>query len=169
MTIQFECPSCRKALKAPDETAGKKGKCPHCHGPIQVPEPVYEAEEYPTAEAIETTPGEADAAPAERGDRRPCPMCGEMIKATAAKCRFCGEILDEELRRSEKRKRAKKRDSDLSVVEYVCAILCSGIGCIIGIVWMIQGKPKGTKMFAISLISSIIWGAIRAALETLKR
>lgn len=28
------------------------------------------------------------------GDR-PCPYCGEMIKANAIKCRFCGEFLDE--------------------------------------------------------------------------
>lgn len=27
---------------------------------------------------------------------KPCPYCGEMIKATAVKCRFCGEFVDEE-------------------------------------------------------------------------
>ena len=27
-----------------------------------------------------------------------CPMCGELIKKTAKKCRHCGEILDEDLR-----------------------------------------------------------------------
>ncbi len=34
-------------------------------------------------------------------ERRPCPMCGEMIVATAAKCRFCGEIFNPELKRLE--------------------------------------------------------------------
>ena len=40
---------------------------------------------------------EAPAAPGpaeESGDRKPCPVCGEMIKEAARKCRFCGEILD---------------------------------------------------------------------------
>ena len=31
-------------------------------------------------------------------DRKPCPMCGEMIAATAKKCRFCGHYFDPSLR-----------------------------------------------------------------------
>src|SRR5205814_9903131 len=31
-------------------------------------------------------------------DRKPCPMCGEMIAASAVKCRFCGHYLDAKLR-----------------------------------------------------------------------
>lgn len=27
-------------------------------------------------------------------DRKPCPLCGEMIAAAARKCRFCGESFD---------------------------------------------------------------------------
>jgi len=55
--------------------------------------------------------------------------------------------------------------SKLQVGEWVLAILCSGIGCIMGIVWMIQGKPKGKKMFLISLVMQFVWGAVRAAIE----
>ena len=31
------------------------------------------------------------------GDRKPCPMCGEMIAASAVKCRYCGHYLDPSL------------------------------------------------------------------------
>ena len=41
------------------------------------------------------------------------------------------------------------------------AILCSGIGCIAGLVWMIQGKPKGMKMFGISILMAIFWSFVR--------
>jgi hypothetical protein len=33
-------------------------------------------------------------------ERKSCPACGESIAAVAKKCRFCGEIFDEELRRA---------------------------------------------------------------------
>jgi hypothetical protein len=45
MTIQFHCPTCKRKLRAPEASAGKKGKCPGCQKMFQVPAPVYEAEE----------------------------------------------------------------------------------------------------------------------------
>jgi hypothetical protein len=33
-----------------------------------------------------------------KSDLRPCPMCGELIKSSALKCRYCGEMVDEEER-----------------------------------------------------------------------
>ena len=68
-------------------------------------------------------------------DRSPCPACGEMIKTTAAKCRYCGEIFDETLRRAEK-KRATGEDADLSAGDWVLAVLCPNIACIMSLVWM---------------------------------
>ena len=89
------------------------------------------------------------------GDRGPaaCPMCGEMIIATAAKCRFCGEVFDPSKKQS--RRRGAMVGEDLTTGDIV-ALLCSGIGCIAGIVWMIQGKPKGLKMFGLSFAMAII-------------
>jgi hypothetical protein len=165
MPIQFDCPSCGRALKAPDNTVGKTVKCPHCQGHIQVPGPIYEPEEVPAA-PYEMEP--AAEAPAQE-DRRPCPMCGEMIKVGAVKCRYCGEVFDETLRRAEKRRKGEDRDSRLGAGEVVVAVICSVIGCIVGLVWMIQGKPKGIKMFGLSIlcdvVKSTVWLMLQAAMR----
>jgi hypothetical protein len=112
------------------------------------------------------TPGASDSGPGEA--RRPCPMCGEMIMATAAKCRYCGEIFDPTLKKAKKKGKKGRGgdDEDLSTGDTLVAILCSGIGCILGIVWMIQGKPKGGKMFGLSFLMVIVWNIISFALRS---
>jgi predicted RNA-binding Zn-ribbon protein involved in translation (DUF1610 family) len=101
MSISFQCPQCGKKLKAPDDAAGKSSSCPGCGGKVTCPEPVYDAEVVdmeltpdkpkgfdPFADLDDDKPyGVAGAPPvAQTSDdsRRPCPMCGEMIVATAA-------------------------------------------------------------------------------------
>ena len=37
MAIVFNCPQCGKSISSPDAGAGKRGKCPGCKSPIQVP------------------------------------------------------------------------------------------------------------------------------------
>jgi len=37
MPIEFRCPSCSKLLRTPDESAGKKAKCPQCGSIADVP------------------------------------------------------------------------------------------------------------------------------------
>jgi predicted RNA-binding Zn-ribbon protein involved in translation (DUF1610 family) len=176
VAISCTCPSCGKKLKAPDSAAGKKAKCPQCGNPVQIPaEKIYDAEEVADDEA-EAPPEdeygfqnvsqeEGIAGPAEP-DRRPCPMCGEMIAAAAVKCRYCGEILDETLKkRKKKRSRGGGDDESLTPGDWVFCILCGGIACIFGIVYAIQGKPKGLKMVGVSLLAQLFWGAIRVILE----
>jgi predicted RNA-binding Zn-ribbon protein involved in translation (DUF1610 family) len=176
--IRVTCPNCGAKLKAPDEAAGRETRCPKCGTPITVPEAgdmIYDAEAIPEPHelsgdvyGLDDVPAQkpAPAAAADDG-RRPCPMCGEMIMANAAKCRYCGEVFDPALRKAEaKTKRSfSPEDEDMSSGEWVLAVLCSGIGCIVGIVWMIQGKPKGKKMFGVSLLFNILWGILRAVLE----
>jgi predicted RNA-binding Zn-ribbon protein involved in translation (DUF1610 family) len=163
----IKCTTCDKTLRVPDSAAGLTVVCPECQARVQVPEARFEERpeaDYPAREREYPPPSPRERAP-EGEARRPCPMCGEMILADAIKCRYCGEIFDEDLRRAERRERGTaKGDADLTAGEWVVAIICSGIGCIVGIVWMIQGKPKGTKMFVISLISDVIKSAIQLAI-----
>jgi predicted RNA-binding Zn-ribbon protein involved in translation (DUF1610 family) len=188
MAISFQCPQCGKKLKAPDDAAGKSSSCPGCGSKVTCPEPVYDAEVVemdlapqkpkgfdPYAELDDDKPygvvGPPAAAQTSDESRRPCPMCGEMIVATAAKCRYCGEVFDPTLKKAKSKKKKKKRydpeDESLSGSEIAIGIICSGIGCIAGLVWMIQGKPKGLKMVGLSIVAdivkSVIWGIINAS------
>ena len=188
MSIKFHCTQCGRAITAPDSGAGRKGKC-SCGAVVTVPrasqvpqaaprndvldaevlpaEPVLDdlSQEPPLPPAEPDTYGFANessapaAAPAEQ--RRPCPMCGEMIALNAIKCRFCNEIFDPAMKKAQAKQvrrtsRGADYDDDMTGAEWVLAILCSGIGCIVGIVWLIQGKRKGGKMLAVSLITSVI-------------
>ena len=185
MSISFQCPQCGKKLKAPDSAAGKSSTCPGCGGKVTCPEPIYDAEVVemelthdkpkgfdPYGEMDDDKPyGVVAPPPTEQAPddgRRPCPMCGEMIVTTAAKCRYCGEVFDATLKKAKSKKKKKKHDAedeDLSASEIVIALLCSGIGCIAGLVWMIQGKPKGLKMFGLSFLMVVVWNIVNVVIQ----
>jgi len=111
--INMSCPSCAKNLSAPDTAAGKKAKCPACGTTMVIPTGVFDAEEIgitslpPTAPGYDSVdgmpgagtsqPSAASTMPGQEPARRPCPTCGELIIATAAKCRFCGAVFDARL------------------------------------------------------------------------
>lgn len=169
MPIRMNCENCQAKLAIPDQYAGRRGKCPKCGWPIDVPAaskpPEHVTPAGPNFDDLdparpfdddELQPAPPPATPT-ADDRRPCPACGEMIMRNAIKCRFCNEIFDPELKKRERKARGYDEDEDLSTGEWVVAILCSGIGCIIGLVWMIQGKPKGKKMLLVSLAVQGIW------------
>jgi predicted RNA-binding Zn-ribbon protein involved in translation (DUF1610 family) len=179
--IKVTCNSCGKSLKAKDSAAGKRVKCPQCGDPIKIPDAVYDAEEvggddeysgyeddygddYGYGDDQYDVAGNVANAPAAE-KRKPCPACGEMIVVGAVKCRFCGEIFDASLKKKAKKKGGGSSDDEMTTGDWVVAILCSGIGCIAGIVWMIQGKPKGAKMFGISLLMQFFWVAVRVLIE----
>jgi predicted RNA-binding Zn-ribbon protein involved in translation (DUF1610 family) len=90
-----------------------------------------------------------------------CPHCGETILKSAKKCKFCMEILDPSLKRN-KEKSTSDVDDNLSTLEIVFAVLCGGIACIVGLVWVCMGKKKGWKLMAISIVAQICWGLFSA-------
>ncbi len=49
MPIEFRCEHCNKEIRAPETTAGRTGKCPHCKGLNYVPLPEDEVGELPLA------------------------------------------------------------------------------------------------------------------------
>lgn len=169
MAIETTCENCGKVLRAKDDAAGKKAKCPDCGEIIQIPAtgglggggdefdfsledegPAYDADELPPA------PGFGG------GDTKPCPACGEMIKSVAKKCRFCGEIFDAKLAKASRATGGSGGiDDDMTTGDWVVAVLCPGIGCIAGIVWAIQSKPKGPKMIGFSLLFGFLWNVLQ--------
>lgn len=55
---------------------------------------------------------------------------------------------------------ASPADSDLEGMDWVLIILCGGIAFILGIVYLIQGKPKGLKMILAVIIIQAVCGGI---------
>jgi hypothetical protein len=60
--------------------------------------------------------------------------------------------------------RSSDKSGDLTTVDWLLCIFCSGIGCIIGIIRLIQGDPTGGKMIGFSLLFSFLWGILRGVL-----
>ena len=164
MSIRVECDACGKVLNAKDDSAGKKAKCPGCDKILQIP-----AQEIVNAEASGQDDFGAASSDDDGGgadDKRPCPACGEDIKKNALKCRFCGEIFDKSLKQKSKSAAAGGDDDNLSGGEWALGILCSGIACIMGIVWMIQGKPKGIKLLGLSLVVQAVVFVVQMLIES---
>lgn len=78
MAIVMKCPSCNEKLSIKDEYAGRKGKCPKCQKPIQVPAQT-------AAVGAAAAAGAAVAPGSPRGVRRAAPKdSGESIMAASS-------------------------------------------------------------------------------------
>jgi len=145
MSISVKCTDCGKALKAPDSLAGKKAKCPDCGATVPIPNAAVAAEEIYDEPA--TFDDESDSSAADGDARKPCPMCGEMIAAAAAKCRFCGEVFDSRVSKSGRRKRGGS-DEYASFGARFAAALVDGI--LVNIIAAVLGGIAGGIIGAIA-------------------
>jgi hypothetical protein len=200
MPITFYCPRCARKLRAPDNAAGQSSTCPGCGNRVACPEPVYDAEvvemtvKQPKAKVVEMTLlqppavdpyadlddgkpyGLVNGPAAEQTDslgaegRRPCPMCGELIVASAAKCRFCGEVFDQTLRKKKGKNAGKSasRSPRVSAASASREIVVGGLCLVAGLGMTIvsfanaqAGKNSGRYFIWYGLIIGGVVGIVR--------
>jgi DNA-directed RNA polymerase subunit RPC12/RpoP len=191
MSIVVSC-QCGKQFKVKDEFAGKKGKCPSCGNRFIVPTPAAkpaEPEGFPDWDALgelestgsvqAETPApppvrqtSTERAPApQQAKRKACPSCGSMISSFALICEHCGT----NLKTGSKAAKASPRSgggggvdfSEMSGLDWVIAILCSGIGVIVGILRIIRGRPSGVPLLIVSISVAVAGAVIRIVLASM--
>ena len=160
MAVSFECPTCGKKLKAPESAIGKSLACPGCEAQVSCPEPIYEVEVVGTGDVNGSAADAHSGAPVVVNDRRPCPMCGEMILATAIKCRYCDEVFDQGLSKTHRLKstRYHREEAKLDIEHFALAILCTGGALLLATYWMVRGDPRGLSLvkLAVYVIISVL-------------
>jgi hypothetical protein len=188
MSIDAAC-ACGKRFRVKDEYAGRKGKCPACGNPVIIPKPVVKPAEpvgWDDLEALETSgsvqedEGIAMAQPERRAAaaspavpqtrQKACPACGSTISSFALICEHCGANVKTGAKGGKKSTYASTRggSSDLaeplSGLDWAMIILCPGIGMIVGIIRLVQGRSSGGKLLGFSFLATVIFGAIKVAM-----
>ena len=167
MSISVKCTDCGKALKAPDALAGKNAKCPDCGATVPIPKVAIDAEEIHDEPAA-SFDDEFDSPADDSDSRKACPLCGEMIAAAAAKCRYCGEIFDSRVKKSGRRRNSASEDYAgfwlRFVATFVDGLICSVVLFVVlmivgGILVAINGPGgKNEPGPAELILGFLIWG-----------
>jgi hypothetical protein len=179
MPIPVTCPNCRRDFNAPDDAAGKRARCQSCGAQIEIPgerqaSNVAAPKTALEDEILDAEPIDAGLAIEHVEARRPCPMCGEMIRTTAVKCRYCGTILDkvlaeaarasgavgafgESIEEAAKRLIAEKYDRTTAIQIFVLSLLgCfSPILAVYGIVFLLR-RPHSFPHKGLAIAGTII-------------
>jgi predicted RNA-binding Zn-ribbon protein involved in translation (DUF1610 family) len=145
MAISLQCPGCQKRLKARDELAGKRIKCPSCGGIVPVPVAASTDEPPPAEEEVK---------------RRPCPKCGEEIVATARKCRFCGEVFDPKLRRKSSGDSQLTRQNLYSVALYQKIIIWCILAYFIAVIAQFAIPEESRLLLALAVVPVVLLAAV---------
>jgi len=159
-----KCPGCGKAIQVPDSMAGKRVKCPACAHVWQIPGKVVDGQAALGTPGGGLTPGcrgGEEERVVRRHDGRRLPDRGR----AEARCRnslwrpffrrggTAAPLAEEE--KTEKLLVERRRESDSA--RWLLCIFCGNIACIVGIVYLCLGKPKGTKIIVASICFTIVW------------
>jgi hypothetical protein len=163
----FNCPKCLATMHMACREAHGGCASPQCSPPPAAPVVPGQAATAPSALQVMAA---QMAGPSAGGPSVACRFCGEMIPADARKCRFCGEYQSDADRQRMATVAAAALASDkLTTWDIVFGVLCSGIACIVGIVWAIQGKKKGWKLILLSICMQVVWLIVRLVIEMATR
>lgn len=55
---------------------------------------------------------------------------------------------------------AGQPDSQLQPLDWVAAIVCAPVGCVLGLFYLVNGHPKAGKMLLVSIIVSVVLNLI---------
>lgn len=59
---------------------------------------------------------------------------------------------------------AGSTDSQLGPLDWFAAIVCAPLGCLVGLYYLIDGRPKAGRMLLVSILVSVVLNVILIAL-----
>jgi hypothetical protein len=158
MTISLKC-SCGQTLRAREELAGKKAKCPACGRIHNVPEPEYDVVEEEEVFDVEPVEAEEGIAPRRSRTREDASFRAPAPRRT--------EPVPERPQRKRKRRRVQREEEDSGVVfergwfGSINAGVVGGILMIlIALVWFVVGLAGGIIFFYPPILAVIGFVAI---------